>query len=241
MKNILIILALFIATNGFSQTIVADSLRRIEDSLGNVFYQHYTEITFDEGGFSNNLTPPLDSARYVDSVLIQEMHNAYLPLTQAKMILLNQGFYNRHFNRLNQLLSKVGISYWDFSDKLFANQFSGLWRITDTGEGGWDRFYEARIANNRLIFRQVDASFSRDSTGQRVWSGNFSQGSTNNRALIYNRDDFKFNSFDNVGQLNINFFREIPNDDNIGETRKIFFDVNGRYRFVFLRDVKKSQ
>lgn len=222
------ILAFFFSI-ALGQTVVVDSLRRTEDTLGNVFYQRFlrTEV----------LTPKQDSAAYVDS-LFTVAHNRYLPLSQAKITVINSGQYNQSFKQANQDLQNVGTSYWDIADKLFAPNFIGLWRVTQIG-GQENDFYEARILNNRLIFREVDVTFSRDSTGQRRYSSVFSAGSSNARAFIRNATDFRINLYG--ATLDISLVAETPNDDGIGLSRLIFVDTSVSRRFAFLRDVRKEE
>lgn len=237
MKQLITAALLLLSLNIFGQQIIVDSLRRTQDTHGNVFYQRYTEIDFGNGGMQTNLTPPVDSASFVDSLLVGT-YNRYLPMTQAKKITLNQPVFDQDRNITNSLLASVGLSYWDFTDQRLANQFTGLWRVIDV-VANTNTFHEARIVNGRLVFRQVDASFSRDSLKNRVWSGAFSPGSSSKRALIQNADELRFNNF-HTEPLEIIFFREESNDDGVGISRLIFVDTTKRFRFVSLRDINKQ-
>jgi len=237
MRNAIFFTLLFFCSIASCQTVSVDSLRRSVDSLGNVFYQRYTEIDFGNGGMQVNLTPPVDSASFVDSLLVGT-YNRYLPATYAKKVSLNQPSFDRDRNTTNSLLAPIGLSYWDFTDQRLANQFTGLWRVIDV-VANTNTFHEARIVNGRLIFRQVDASFSRDSLKNRVWSGAFSPGSSNKRALIQNADELRFNNF-HTEPIEVVFYREVANDDGVGTSRLIFVDTTKRFRFIFLRDISKG-
>lgn len=237
MKQLITAALLLLSLNVFGQQILVDSLRRTQDTLGNVFYQRYTEIDYGNGGMQTNLTPPVDSASFVDSLLVGT-YNRYLPATYAKKVSLNQPSFDRDRNTTNSLLAPIGLSYWDFTDQRFANQFTGLWRVIDV-VANTNTFHEARIVNGRLVFRQVDASFSRDSLKNRVWSGAFSPGSSNKRALIQNADELRFNNF-HTEPIEVVFYREVANDDGVGTSRLIFVDTTKRFRFIFLRDISKG-
>lgn len=236
MKIITLIGILFFASAANAQTIAVDSLRRSVDSLGNIFFQRYTEIAYDEGGRQTILTNPVDSANFVDSLMVG-IYNRYLPATHAKRIVLNIAEYNRGRNQGNALAMQAGTSYWDFTDRLLGNQFAGLWRVSDTQSSAND-FYEARIAGGRLVFRRVDATFTRDSLGQLQWFGGFSPGSANTRALIQNIHEFRINW--SGAPIEVLFDREAENDDRVGQKRAVWWDTARRYRFVFLRDIVKA-
>jgi len=237
MRNAIFFILLFFCSIASCQTVSVDSLRRTEDTLGNVFFQRYTEVVYVEGGMQTILTNPVDSASFVDSLFVGT-YNRYLPATYAKKVSLNLPEFNRDRNTTNSLLAPIGLFYWDFTDQRLANQFTGLWRVIDA-VGSTDTFHEARVVNGRLIFRQVDVSFSRDSLKNRVWSGTFSPGSSNKRALIQNVDELLFNNF-HTEPIEVVFYREVANDDSVGTSRLMFIDTTKRFSFVFLRDIIKA-
>lgn len=220
-----------------AQTILVDSIISTTDSLGITIYQRYTEIETEAGGYVKKLSDPQDSATFVNQTF-SSAHNNYVPLTAGYGKVLSAGEYNSEFNLVNNLLSTVGLSYWDMADAQLSSKFTGLWRVIDVA-ADTTAFYEAFTSNDRLLFRQVDVSFSRDpDTGKRYFNSTYVDGSRNQRMLIRNRRHLRSN-FEEAGVLEIIYLKDLPNKENSGYTRKVFVDTSGNFRFVHFSDFSK--